>query len=318
MKGEIDTPPREPEWLSWTYVAAWTLVLFATLPLAGSLQQSIERYAGKWVYIALVGLLVVSFFGVSVPYVIRAEHIKSINILWIAGPAAIVVGVTATSRTPIEGVHFIQFGVLGLLAFRAMSHRMRDLGVYLSATLIAIIVGTVDEAIQWMLPDRVFDHRDILFNLSGGLLVQVAIGLGFRPASIAPRLSYASIRRLCWQATIAVILVGATFLNTPQFIAWYTEKSPALAGLLADANVMAEYGFMHEVPGVGSFRSCFSLVDLRKFDKELGSRIGPQLDQLREDGGYRQFLREHNARRDPVAHEAAVHFEVVRENRTGS
>ena len=308
MKGEAATPPRAPEWRSWTYVVAWTLVLLATLPLAGWLQQSIERYAGKWVYVALVGFLVALFAGVSARYVIRTQHIKNSNVLWIAGPAMIVVGITATSRTPIEGIHFIQFGVLGLLAFRALSHRMRDLGVYLSATLIATMVGTVDEAIQWMLPDRVFDHRDILFNLSGALLVQVAIGLGFRPAYIAARMGYASIRKLCWQATAATMLVGATFFNTPQQIDWYTARSPLLAGLFADANVMAEYGFVHDVPRIGRFRSRFSLDELRKIDKQIGIRVGPQLEQLRETGGYRQFLREHSARRDPVAHEAAVHL----------
>ena len=296
------------EWLSWAYLARWTIVLLATLPLARSLQQSIDRFAGKWIYIVLVGLLIALYLAVSARYVMRATHVRSANIIWFAAVSAIVMGITATARTPIEGLHFIQYGVLGLLAYRALSHRIHDFGVYLSATLIATIVGTIDEAVQWILPNRVWDIRDILFNLSGSLMVQFAIGLGFRPPQVAPRLSYSSFRRLCWLGTAALVFLGASLLNTPQRIAWYSEKSPAAAWRLADAGVMAEYGFMHVVPGLGSFRSRFSLADLRNYDEEVGSRIGPQLDQLRADGGYIQFLREHRSRLDPVAHEAAVHL----------
>ena len=189
----------------------------ATLPLARSSQQGIDRFAGKWIYIVLVGLLIALYLAVSARYVMHATHVRSANIIWFAAVSAIVMGITATARTPIEGLHFIQYGVLGLLAYRALSHRTHDLGVYLSATLIATIVGIIDEAVQWILPNRVWDIRDILFNLSGSLMVQFAIGLGFR------------------------------------------------------------------LPG-------------------------PQLDQLRADGGYIQFLREHRSRLDPVAHEAAVHL----------
>ena len=41
----------------------------------------------------------------------------------------------ACASNPEEAVHFIQYGALGVLLFRAFSHRMRDPMIYLAAAL---------------------------------------------------------------------------------------------------------------------------------------------------------------------------------------
>ena len=304
----ISAPPNEREWLSWTFVAVWALVLLATLPLAPLVMRAVERHTGKWIAVVLVVVIVVVFLVVASRRLIQAGHAAPSQLVWLAAAAAIVIALTSTSKTPIEGFHFIQYGVLGALAFRAFAHRTRDLSVYAAAALLGTIVGTIDEAIQWILPGRVWDVRDIQFNATGAILAQVTIALAARPPHIAAQLSRSGVHRLCWLSIVAVVVIGASFLNTPERIEWYTGKSRALGVLVRNATVMAEYGYMHVDADIGRFRSRLSKTALRQADAQIGAQTGPLLDALREDGGYRKFLREYHPRRSAMVHEAAVHL----------
>ena len=303
-----NTWPREPEWVSWTYVGAWTVALLATLPLAPRALQIIERVTGKWIAAAVVVVLIGLFVAVILRHLVRTHKTSIARAVWLITSAALVVATAATSETPIEGLHFVQYGVLGALAFRALSNRMQDARIYFGAAIIAGIVGTIDEAIQWLLPNRFWDVRDIVLNFSGAVLGQIIIAQVLRPAPIAARLSPSSVRLLSRLSVIAVALVSASLLNTPERIARYTSKVPALAVLLQDATVMAEYGFMYEGPQAGRFRSRLSEIDLRRMDVLLGPQIGSELDTLRADGGYGRFLQRYTTSRSPLAHEAANHL----------
>ena len=54
---------------------------------------------------------------------------------------------------PEEAVHFVQYGVLGILVYRALTHRITDYGIYFVALLLTITVGILDEALQWLTPE---------------------------------------------------------------------------------------------------------------------------------------------------------------------
>jgi len=67
-----------------------------------------------------------------------------------------------------ERIHIIEFAVLGWLAaadFRASKNIKRAF----SACAICVLIGTLDELFQLILPYRVFDLRDILFNSTGAI-----------------------------------------------------------------------------------------------------------------------------------------------------
>jgi VanZ family protein len=77
---------------------------------------------------------------------------------------------------PEEKLHFLQYGLLGGLLFRACSARALRLGgSALGAAVLAIVLaglaGWCDEGIQAILPNRHYDIRDILWNLLGSSIV---------------------------------------------------------------------------------------------------------------------------------------------------
>ncbi|MXZ86367.1 MAG: VanZ family protein [Acidimicrobiia bacterium] len=78
-----------------------------------------------------------------------------------------------------ERTHLIEYGIVALLIHAALNERaLRNPHVPAPAVLaiaIAGSVGVVDELIQALLPNRVFDLRDILFNIVAAVMAVGAI-----------------------------------------------------------------------------------------------------------------------------------------------
>ena len=75
---------------------------------------------------------------------------------------------------PEERTHLIEYGVVGVLIYEALKERSKNGRAVPVPVLLAIgittIVGVIDESIQAVLPSRVFDPRDILFNFLAGMM----------------------------------------------------------------------------------------------------------------------------------------------------
>ena len=84
--------------------------------------------------------------------------------------------------SPEERSHVIEYGVLALLIHEALLERARQGRKVLFPALLAIaaasLIGILDEAVQAIVPNRVFDPRDILFNV---LACVMAVGVEPRP-----------------------------------------------------------------------------------------------------------------------------------------
>lgn len=303
----FERPPAR-EWVSWLFVTAWSLVIFATIPLARAIQHIVREAVGEraFLYGVLVAILVA--FLATLRQLRGLGPISPARRAWLVGVAAVYAGYTFTLRgNPVEAVHFLEYGVLGALAFRALTHRMGDPGIYLAAALVGGIVGILDEGIQWMTPRRVWDLRDVWFNFFAASLIQVGIAAGIRPALIAGTPTPRSVRLICGIAALATLLLLASLLNTPPRIAWYAERIPALGFLREGSDVMLEYGHLHEAPETGRFRSRFSLAELERIDAERGAEAGRILAGSPE-ADYESFLTRYTPISDPFLHEARVHL----------
>ncbi|MGI9530186.1 VanZ family protein [Lutimonas sp.] len=72
-----------------------------------------------------------------------------------------------------ERSHLIEYSVLAIFVFRALTERYKNnskpLKSALLAFLITCIIGGIDEMLQLFLPNRVFDTEDIIFNCFAAL-----------------------------------------------------------------------------------------------------------------------------------------------------
>ncbi len=176
-------PPRQKPWLSWLFAALWALFIFIAVPLARDIQAIIAQYWGQEIYTWLVAAAVLLGLTAAVLIVRKQNPRSPKRLVWLAGVAAAYLAYTMALAAghPVEAVHFVEYGILSLLVFQALAHRVRDYGIYLSAALICGMAGIVDEVIQWITPERYWDIRDIWMNFFAAAMAQTALALGLRP-----------------------------------------------------------------------------------------------------------------------------------------
>jgi glycopeptide antibiotics resistance protein len=100
--------------------------------------------------------------------------------------------------------------------FRALSQRISDPSIYLAAVTIGFVFGILDELIQWVVPRRYFDLRDIGINLLSVMLIQLGIAAGIRPAFIRGKMSSSGLTLALWGAIVTLALFALSFtIKTP-------------------------------------------------------------------------------------------------------
>lgn len=83
---------------------------------------------------------------------------------------------------PEERLHFIEYGLFAGLVFGALRERRRRgaatlVSPFTGALALTFVAGWVDEGIQAILPNRVYDPRDVAFNTAAGVICLVSIML---------------------------------------------------------------------------------------------------------------------------------------------
>lgn len=92
----------------------------------------------------------------------------------------------SSAAYPEERVHLVEYAILGLLALRAAGSSERSpFERAVAAFLLAFLVGWIDEAVQGLLPNRVYDPRDVALNALGAALAIAAQEFSMPVASSA-------------------------------------------------------------------------------------------------------------------------------------
>lgn len=299
-------PPRGRESSAWAAAAAWGLSIYLTIPLARTLQEAVQERGGRMWF--LWGTLLA--FGLAAAVLVRAWRRGR----WMAtaGQWAVLAAILglftwrawSLRANPEEAFHFVQYGVLGLLLFRALGHRLADPSIYVAGALIGVAVGIGDELVQWLVPRRYFDYRDVGINAWAAVLVPVALWAGVRPASVRGGFSARGVRIACGALAATAGLLLFCAVNTPAFKESCARWIPYLDSV---EEVTAEYG--HRIDGGGGtvFYSRLAPEELRRQDRARGEAAGRLIGAYRSDPEYLRFLREHPEHRDPLAVEARIH-----------
>ncbi|MCP4356614.1 MAG: VanZ family protein [Chloroflexi bacterium] len=158
----------------WLWALAVVVAIYLTLglarALAGVLRDQEMIGAAFWLGLLLIGAAIV-MLGLKT----RPGGTEIGVALGVAG-AYLIVFLRMT--IPEERSHLIEYSVVAVLIYEALMERAnqgRRVPVpALLAVLATALVGVLDECIQAFLPSRVFDPRDILFNVLAGVMAVAA------------------------------------------------------------------------------------------------------------------------------------------------
>jgi len=86
--------------------------------------------------------------------------------------------------TPEERTHLFEYGILATLIYQALSERASNGRKVPSPAILAVLItallGWLDEGIQALLPNRVYDIRDVGTNaLAGVMAIAVVLTLAW-------------------------------------------------------------------------------------------------------------------------------------------
>lgn len=154
----------------WLWTLAVVVAIYSTLGLAGTLAGALREQG------LLVGFFVLGMLLVGATILTQGFRVwpGGVEIAVALGVVAAYLMVFTRMVNPEERSHLIEYGVVGIFIYEALSERARNGAPVpvppLLAVLATAILGLVDECIQVFLPNRVFDPVDILFNAIAGVL----------------------------------------------------------------------------------------------------------------------------------------------------
>ena len=144
----------------WKWLGLYTLLIYITIPF------------GTWLVPIIVKLklfqnLLISFTLASLfLYAASKKNLKEIivSILVITIFSFLIFSL----KLPEERLHYVEYGILGFIIFKTIQIDSTKKLIY--GILFVFIIGLFDEIIQYFLPNRVGDIRDVFMNLGGGIL----------------------------------------------------------------------------------------------------------------------------------------------------
>ena len=150
----------------WLLIVVYVLFIYVSLPFFPAFISTLRGFISKELLNLLSLVLSISFFLMLSVWIYKKKY-KLNQFVLIISPLLLLTYLSLSLDVWVERIHFVEYAVLGLLISRAVN--VRTLHGIISTCCLIILIGVVDEIIQWFLPNRVGDMRDVSMNSFGGL-----------------------------------------------------------------------------------------------------------------------------------------------------
>lgn len=222
-------------------------------PFMGQLQSLLRSSVSTRVYLVLLGGAVIASIVVAIVTAFvrnrghRASRITAMAAALLLGLAYTSVMSTGEPTTDaVERVHFVEYGLIAVLFYRVW-RRAGDPSTIVLPLLCGVIVGTLDEWLQWFIPYRVGEMHDVFLNLTA-LACGVLFGIALEPPpTFTWRLGEPAIGRI-GMAAAAAVMVCAGFVGS------------------------VHMGYTLEVDGIGRFDSQHTVEALNRLQADRAAR----------------------------------------------
>ena len=271
-------------------------------PFMGQLQSRLRTSLSTRTYVLLLGAVVAgSIVAAIIAAFVRIKGHRTERVAAMGAALALGVAYTAAMSTgdptidAVERVHFIEYGLIAVLFYRVW-RRAGDVSTIVLPLLCGVIVGTLDEWLQWFIPYRVGEMHDVFLNLTS-LACGVLFGIALEPPPSFSLRSHGRAPARIGVAAATAIVVFAAFVSS------------------------VHVGYTLDVAGIGRFESQHTVDELNASQADRAARwrtappIGiPRLsreDQYFDEGLW--HVRERNRRWDAGDITAAWHENLILE-----
>lgn len=144
-------------------VISYVSLIYLTLPVMRPVLNFLKEHLGHW-FDFLTNTMLITALSIIALVMINnriswQKWILALIVFCLYGYGLILL------KIPEERIHLLEYGFLSFLVFRAYAKVAALPSRYWQTFLTVSLVGTIDEIIQYFLPNRVGDIRDVLLNL---------------------------------------------------------------------------------------------------------------------------------------------------------
>lgn len=159
--------PRGPAW-PWL-VAYVSLVLVSTPFTAGLVARFGSSPSGRTLLVAAPAVVVAALAALVVRGLSWTALRATVPAWGVIAGLYLAVWLFFCQR-PIEGIHLAQYAVMSCLAVAALRDSLPRRWAYAAAGALVVASSWASELFQSVLPDRVYDLRDVALDGIGGML----------------------------------------------------------------------------------------------------------------------------------------------------
>jgi hypothetical protein len=153
---------------SWLYVLGWVGIIYSTLYIVRPICTFLKETTPFALLVnILCGIVILSVLTV----LWRKAGALKFSSYFILAVVLIGYGYgLAAIAFPEEKIHFIEYGMLAYLIYKALRLDVRDSKAYVLTFLLVSALGWIDEGIQHILPNRYYQIEDVILNSVSGVL----------------------------------------------------------------------------------------------------------------------------------------------------
>ena len=148
----------------WWVIVAFVGLIYSTLGVV----RTLSCYLGDGL-IVIMTIIMGIFVGI---FLLIIRHPPFFSGLYLYRFLIFLIFIVWGLQMPyvVERIHLFEYGLLGWLCAWALEGSGRWPAWWPAAIILVALVGYGDECIQWLLPNRVYDLRDVFTNAGAGLL----------------------------------------------------------------------------------------------------------------------------------------------------
>ena len=158
----------------WIVLIIYSCIILFTLSIVRAIRDATVESLGPrgfaWIISSMFALC-----GIYLAiWLIRKKIYRSpIRLLIILCTTGVYIFFILQLELAVERLHYIEYGIAALLALRVFMLSHRNAAAILLALIYVLDLGLVDEFIQWILPMRVGEFRDVGINLTAGIFALI-------------------------------------------------------------------------------------------------------------------------------------------------
>lgn len=213
------------------WLAAWAGLLWTSAPLLPALRNYLnENAAGDFNRYVAVGLLAAAAVVVAVTWILTSgRRLRAFGTLVVLCVTFGLIYHLLSAPDPrsrvVEAAHFVQYGTLAFLAVFSL-RRLSRVARWAQSLLLVVVVGVVDEFIQWLLATRFAEIRDLAVNVAAGAfgILYAGLVLNERGSKSADAVwpTRTELQRVVIGGALVLTMVGAFmyFVHLGHWIRW--------------------------------------------------------------------------------------------------